>query len=177
VVLIAGFVLVGVLVFVLWPKQSKVRIEIIRRAFDAEKERDVVYFRIVGADGKWIRISQIDTVFDNNVPSSSMAGVIMAVRAKEEGRVLASILTDRDQKEFGRPSPAGATVWKMRVTLTTKMPIFKRLPLLPSTILRTRRAGSPLWQGIRDMWNGWDSWVIESEPITNAVASTSEVTK
>jgi hypothetical protein len=50
-----------------------------------------------------------------------MADIIEVVKAEEEGRVLASLLAARDKKEFGWPSPKGATVWKVRVRLTTKI--------------------------------------------------------
>ena len=176
-VVIVGFVL-AFGVFLFWPKKSDqpdVRIEIVRRAF--KKVREVVFFRIVGADGKRIRFTQFVTVSDNDVPPSSLADSLKTAKADEEGRELASLLTVKDNKEFGKSSPIGGTVWKVRVTVMTKMPMLECLRLMPSAMLQMPKSAKNLSWIWNRLDNSFDSWVIESDLITNSVAPAGEVTK
>jgi hypothetical protein len=163
-----------------WTKPSKppqVRILIVRRVIEQGKE--MVFFRIIGPDDKRARISQIVPVSETSVPPSSMANVLETIKAEASGRVLASKLTAEPGRSFGERAPTGATVWKVRVTVRANVSTFRRLQLLPSAMLRmTRTAGSPLWKDIWITWDGFfDSWVFDSEPITNSVTSAGEVSK
>lgn len=199
-VVVIGLALAGGVVLVLWSKKSDqpVHLKIVRMG--TEQGKPVVFFRVEGDANLRILIHAVEKVTRAGLDGRYDLPVISKdVWAPGQLQEWGEVAGQDDfwapsqtphwafaGQDFGVLAPTNVPIWKLRVTATKSVPsrlgAFKAMPRMWSFCTSK---GRPLSQIAKITWKmGFSGYtgifetnVFESEPITNALAITSKVTK
>jgi hypothetical protein len=149
--------------------QPLLQIKIVRRAIEGGKA--VMFYRVEVSGHRRIQICNVLTVEEPNDRTS---------RALLEGKQWISSTYPENfpignpsecRREFGVLAPSKAPSWRLRLTVNVENgSLRKRLYYMPAMWRSLRRNGSSIteatWE-LRNAFGTFDSYVVESDPITN----------
>lgn len=171
---IVGLALASVAVIVFWPRQSVypgLQLRITRLGL--EQGSHLVFFQLQGAAGRRLRIENVQRITEGTVETHIPQG-FWAV-----GQYAAIGSENKARREFGVRAPTNCPEWSLRVTVNLEPASqLGRLKEMSKEWSKLRSAKFHFFDSVflvRNGFYGTDTQMLESDPITNAIAP--EITK
>jgi hypothetical protein len=159
-VIIVGLVLAYGLAIFCWPRDDKrpVRLKITRRAI--EQGKPVVFFRLVGANGRRIRITDVQRVVGalNDGPFEAPGIWTPTENFWSPSQEWPLLDPKKGRREFGLCAPTNTQSWKVKVTVNVEnIGLGARLSNLRKLWKPLRKCGSSF---LRATWSAWGAFTI-----------------